>query len=406
MTKKVKLKTNFGKNSFDFLLCITVLLLLGTGLIMVLSASSPSALAETGNDSYLYFRKQGIFAGIGIIAMLFISKIDYRKYKNFYKIAYWGSVCLLLLVLVPGIGKSVNGAKRWVSLGIQFQPSELAKIGLIVYYAAYLSINKKNLKGIWNGFLKPLIPLAIPIGILFGVQDHLSASIVIIAVVSIMMLIIGCKLRYFLTAGVLGASAIGFGMLTLAKATGKGSFRIARLTSFLNPWQDAQGSGWQIIQSLYAIGSGGLFGVGLGESKQKYLYISEPHNDFIFAVIAEELGFIGCLLVITLFAIFIWRGIVIAMKAPDTFGSLLAVGITSLIGLQAIINIAVVTSSMPVTGMALPFFSYGGTSLLILLCGVRCIIKYIEVYKENLINFAKQCICRAGFFPNLIKNIY
>ena len=137
-------------------------------------------------------------------------------------------------------------------------------------------------------------------------------------------------------------------------------------------------AGWQIIQSLYAIGSGGLFGVGLGESKQKYLYISEPHNDFIFAVIAEELGFVGCAIVITLFSIFIWRGVVIAMKAPDTFGSLLAIGITSLIGLQAIINIAVVTSSMPVTGMALPFFSYGGTSLLILLCGVRCIVKHLK----------------------------
>jgi cell division protein FtsW len=163
-------------------------------------------------------------------------------------------------------------------------------------------------------------------------------------------------------------------MYAFAKYLGKGSFRLARVTSFLNPWADSQGSGWQIIQSLYAIGSGGLFGVGLGNSKQKYLYISEPHNDFIFAVLAEELGFIGCLAVITLFAIFIWRGILVAMKAPDMFGSLLAVGITSLIGLQAIINIAVVTSSMPVTGIALPFFSYGGTSLIILLCSVGVLL--------------------------------
>ncbi len=157
-----------------------------------------------------------------------------------------------------------------------------------------------------------------------------------------------------------------------------GKYRLARLTAFMDPWQDAQGTGWQIIQSLYAIGSGGLFGVGLGNSTQKYLYLPEPQNDFIFAVIAEELGFVGCIFVIVLFAIFIWRGVLIAMKAPDMFGSLLAVGITSIVGLQAMINIAVVTSSMPNTGMQLPFFSYGGTSLLILLCSVRHTAKYFE----------------------------
>lgn len=242
MTKKVKRKSNFANNSFDFILCITVLLLLGLGLIMVLSASSPSALAETGDDSYYYFRKQGIFAILGLIAMLFISKIDYRFYKKFYKIAYWGSVILLLLVLVPGIGKSVNGAKRWVSLGIQFQPSEIAKIGLIVFYSAYLADNKKNLKGIWDGFVKPLCMLIPPIAILLLVQDHLSASIVIIMVVAIMMLVIGCKLRYFLTAGTVAAGGGIAALVFLAKATGKGSFRLARITSFLNPWQDAQGS--------------------------------------------------------------------------------------------------------------------------------------------------------------------
>lgn len=150
-----------------------------------------------------------------------------------------------------------------------------------------------------------------------------------------------------------------------------GGFRLARITTFLNPWSDAKGDGWQIIQSLYAIGSGGLFGAGLGESKQKFLYIPEPHNDFIFSVLAEELGFIGCVIVILLFAIFIWRGLLIAVRSKDMFGSLLAVGITSLIGLQAIMNIAVVTSSMPNTGIPLPFFSYGGTALVILLCSVR-----------------------------------
>lgn len=171
-------------------------------------------------------------------------------------------------------------------------------------------------------------------------------------------------------------------MYTIAKVTGKGAFRLERITTFLNPWNDPTDSGWQIIQSLYAIGSGGLFGAGLGESKQKFLYIPEPHNDFIFSILAEELGFIGCAVVIILFAIFIWRGLLIAMKAPDMFGSLLAVGITSLIGIQAIMNIAVVTSSMPNTGIPLPFFSYGGTALVIILCAVGILLNISRSSKK------------------------
>ncbi len=189
-----------------------------------------------------------------------------------------------------------------------------------------------------------------------------------------MMVIAGTRIRDFLTIGV-GTAGAGIGALVLmAKLTGKGNFRFDRLTSFLDPWADASGDGWQVIQSLYAIGSGGVFGAGLGQSKQKYLYLPYPQNDFIFSVLAEELGFVGCTIVILLFAIFIWRGILIAMKAPDTFGSLLAVGITALIGIQVIINIAVVTNSMPVTGMPLPFFSYGGTALIILLCSVGVLL--------------------------------
>ena len=196
----------------------------------------------------------------------------------------------------------------------------------------------------------------------------MSASMVIIGIVCVMMVIAGCKMWQMIVPG------CAVGIPALIALIIFEPYRLKRVTTFLNPWSDAKGDGWQVIQSLYAIGSGGLFGVGLGNSKQKYLYISEPHNDFIFAVLAEELGFIGCVAVIVLFGIFIWRGILIAMKAPDMFGSLLATGITSLIGIQAIINIAVVTSSIPVTGMALPFFSYGGTSLIILLCAVGVLL--------------------------------
>ena len=375
MQKKTKAqKKTIQEKPFDFTLCIIIFILLTLGIVMVLSASAPSSLSTYGN-SYEYVIKQSIFAIIGVTLMFFISKIDYRIYKKFYKIAYIASIIALASVVIPGIGVNVKGATRWIDLGFgSFQPSELAKIGLIVFYAGYLTEHKNDLGFFWKGCIKSFCYLIPPIAILFFLQDHLSASVVIVAIVSIMMVMGGTKIKHFLSLGITGGSAALAGILLLATTTDKGSFRLARLTTFLDPWADPTGDGWQVIQGLYAIGSGGLFGVGLGESKQKYLYIPEPHNDFIFAIIAEELGFIGCLAVISLFALFIWRGILTAMKAQDSFGSLLAVGITSLVGIQAIINIAVVTSSMPATGMSLPFFSYGGTALVILLCSMGILL--------------------------------
>lgn len=367
MTKNKKTVPNFINNQFDFILFVIIIILLSLGIVMVLSASAPSAIAESGN-SYSYVIQQLKAAILGIILMLIISKIDYRLYKKFYKAIYWISVLILLLVLIPGLGLSSNGATRWIYLKfIQFQPSELTKIGLIVFYAGYLADHKSELKSFWKGFVKPLIYILPPIAILYFVQNHLSASVVIGAVTCVMMIMAGCRLLYFVIAGLIGALVMTVGIIAL-QATGKGGFRIKRIMSFMDPWADATEVGWQAVQGLYAIGSGGLFGVGLGESKQKYLYIPEPHNDFIFSILAEELGFVGCVIVILLFAIFIWRGILIAIKSPDMFGSLLATGITTLIGVQVIINIGVVTSSIPNTGMPLPFFSYGGTALLILLC--------------------------------------
>ena len=367
MTKNKKTVPNFINNQFDFILFVIIIILLSLGIVMVLSASAPSAIAESGN-SYSYVIQQLKAAILGIILMLIISKIDYRIYKKFYKAIYWISVLILLLVLIPGLGSSSNGATRWIDLKfIQFQPSELTKIGLIVFYAGYLADHKSELKSFWKGFVKPLIYILPPIAILYFVQNHLSASVVIGAVTCVMMIMAGCRLLYFVIAGLIGALVMTVGIIAL-QATGKGGFRIKRIMSFMDPWADATEVGWQAVQGLYAIGSGGLFGVGLGESKQKYLYIPEPHNDFIFSILAEELGFVGCVIVILLFAIFIWRGILIAIKSPDMFGSLLATGITTLIGVQVIINIGVVTSLIPNTGMPLPFFSYGGTALLILLC--------------------------------------
>ena len=352
MAKKKKERTfsSFVNNPIDFTLLITILLLLSIGLVMVLSASSPSALAEDGN-SYSYFSKQLIFAILGIIAMLFISKIDYRFYQKFYKHAWVIAFILLALVLVAG--REINGAKRWIYITdtLSFQPSEIVKLLMIIFYAGILVKNRDQLNLYGKCFINHMCFLA-PIILLILLQPHFSASIVIIGICSIMMIMAGCKFWHFLaTGGIVGIPAMIFLIV-------KEPYRLQRVITFLNPWQDATGDGWQVIQSLYAIGSGGLFGAGLGESKQKYLYIPEPHNDFIFSILGEELGFIGCAVVIILFAIFIWRGILIAMKAPDMFGSLVAIGITALVAIQVIINIAVVTSSMPATGMPLPFFSY------------------------------------------------
>ena len=342
---------------------------------MLLSASSPKSLAEYGT-SYQFFVKQLIFAILGLIAMAMISKIDYRFYKRFYKISWIVSIILLALVLV--IGKEVNHAKRWIEIttSLSFQPSELVKFLMIVFYAGMLTKNRDELGNFWTGLVKHICMLA-PIIVLLLLQPHFSASMVIIGICCIMMVMAGCKLWQFI------ASGLSIGIPVIIALVIKSPYRLQRVVTFMNPWQDPTDTGWQVIQSLYAIGSGGLFGTGLGEGKQKYLYLPEPHNDFIFSALAEELGFIGCAIVIILFIILIWRGILIAMKAPDMFGSLMAIGITALIGIQVIINIAVVTSSMPATGMPLPFFSYGGTALFILLCEMGVLLNISRASLKN-----------------------
>lgn len=381
-TNKTISKSNEKNKQVDFVLLITVLLLLSLGIIMVLSASSPSSLAESGS-SYTYVTKQLFSAAIGIGAMWFFSNVDYRIYQVLYKKIYLVSIFVLLLVLTP-LGISANGALRWINVGFStLQPSELTKLGLIIFFAALLTSRKDKLNKLSTGFFMPIVFLIPIILILVLIQDHLSATMVIVMITSILMLMAGTKLRYFLSFGVAGLGLGAAGLYYLAVVSEKGAFRLQRIISFLDPWADLQGNGWQVIQGLYAIGSGGLFGAGLGNSRQKYLYIPEPHNDFIFAVLAEELGFIGCFIVIALFAIFILRGAIIAMKSKDMFGSLLAIGITSLVGIQAIINIAVVTSSMPNTGMPLPFFSYGGTSLLILMASVGILLNISRASKSK-----------------------
>lgn len=271
------------------------------------------------------------------------------------------------------------GARRWILIGSHtFQPSELAKIGLIVFFAAFLSDRKEEgrIKKYVPGFGLPIVLLLPIIVAVFILQNHLSATLIILAVTFVQMFVAGTRIIHFLISGGIALLA---GLIGIFAKYGEISFDVlgfrgTRFKIWKDPFSDPTGDGWQIIQSWYAIGSGGLFGLGLGKSRQKYLYLPEAHNDFIFAILAEEFGFVGCVVIILLFVAFIWRGIVIAIKAKDVFGCLIAVGIVTMLGLQALINIAVVTGTIPVTGMPLPFFSYGGTALIANLAAVGILL--------------------------------
>lgn len=355
------------KRQLDIGLLVVTLILLALGVIMVLSASAPSAFTTEG-DSYYYFKRQAAFAVVGVVIMLIVSKVDYKIYSSKLVANVFMGIALALLVAVfiPGLGVTRNEATRWLKIGIQFQPSEIMKIALIIFMSSHISGDPSKLKKFWTG-LMPYLALVGVIAVLLLLEPHMSATVIMVVIAGAILLVGGVRMSHILPFVPLAAVA-GF---VLSKVS---EYRWKRMIIFIDPWQDPLGDGWQIIQSLYAIGSGGLFGVGLGQSTQKYMYIPEPHNDFIFAIWAEELGLVGVIFIIILFAIFVWRGIMISMKAPDLFGSLLAIGITVMIGIQAVFSIAVVSSSMPVTGIPLPFFSYGGTSLIILLTCVGILL--------------------------------
>lgn len=361
------------KGQIDFYFLITVLVLLAFGLIMVMSASSESArnASYTHGDAYYYIKRQAIWAILSVAAMFFLANFDYHKLVKMSGAIMAGTIILLILVLV--IGVEAKGGKRWLQLGpISLQPSEVAKIAMIIFLSSTISKNKKYIKTFSRGLLPNLIVLGILCGFII-LQPHFSA-VLLIAGVGIIMLFVGGvdwkQLAILGIAGIVGASLLVF----------TSEYRRARVFAYLDPFADPLGDGYQVIQSLYAIGSGGLFGLGLGQSRQKFLYIPEPHNDFIFAILCEETGFIGALLVILLFVFLIYRGINIAMNAKDKEGSLLAIGIVSLIALEVIMNIAVVTSAMPVTGISLPFFSYGGSALLIIMC---CMGVVLNISKQS-----------------------
>ena len=369
--KKAKKKINwFPKKGeaggIDPVFLILVFCLLGFGLIMVASASYVSALHKEG-DSYYYIKRQLIFAAIGVIAMLFITRFDYSVFRRYIPHFFIISVLLLVLVLIPGIGIKAGSARRWLGVGgFTFQPSELAKLAIIMLFSSYIAANYKRMKEFKVGMLYPVAALAV-VCLLVAVETHVSGAVLIFAVGAILIYVGGVNWKYFFGIGGAGAAALaGFAWLLPYART--------RIITMMNPEADPTGSGFQTMQSLYAIGSGGLLGLGLGQSRQKYLYIPEPQNDYIFSIVCEELGFIGALMVIVLFLLLIWRGFVIAYHARDKFGSLMVIGIVSRVAVQTILNIGVVTNSIPPTGISLPFFSYGGTALVVLLAEMGIVL--------------------------------
>ncbi|HBM74364.1 MAG TPA: stage V sporulation protein E [Clostridiaceae bacterium] len=362
------------RGSCDFILLLIVLMLLSIGLIMVFSASSVSDLAYQ-NDAYYTFKRQLSWSGIGLLAMVFMMNFDYHRLKKFSKPILVLSIILLVIVLFM---PAKHNANRWIGLGstsLGFQPSEIAKFSVILYMAASISDKKDKIRS----FVYGVLPYALIGGLIFVlilIEPNLSVAGTVLIVVFLLLITAGSKKSHLTLLALLGIAAAA--VFTLSE-----DYRYKRLTAFLDPWKDPLGDGYQAIQSLLALGSGGLMGAGLGKSRQKFFYIPEAQNDFIFSIIGEELGFFGTTGVIFLFILLTWRGVKTALNAPDMFGSLLAAGITSLIAVQTIINIAVATSSMPVTGIPLPFISYGGSSLTFTLAAVGVLLNISRYSKVD-----------------------
>ena len=354
---KIKQNPNPDRPPVDYAMVVIILMLLCFGLVMVFSASSANAHYMYGDATY-FFRRQVLYAVFGLLLMWLTSRFPLKAIKQYTNLLFVVSIALLLLV--PLIGVEVNGAKRWLGFGgFTFQPSEIAKLTLVMFLAKSLTIYRDRISKLGDGYIRYMIIILMVAGIVL-LQPHMSGAVVIAVGGVAVLFAAGFKVRYFVTTFLCAVPAL-WGLAVMSP------YRFKRITSFMDPFADKLGESWQIVQSLYAIGSGGLFGLGLGQSRQKFLYIPEPQNDFIFAIICEELGFIGAVFVMLLFGLLIWKGIMIAKKAPDEYTALVATGITSLLAVQVLMNIAVVTSMMPVTGVPLPFFSYGGTSLVILL---------------------------------------
>ena len=351
-----------ARGPIDLPFLVLVLLLTGIGLVMLLSASFPSAYYETdGKNPMSYFIRQGVFAIMGLAAMLLIGKINYQRFRGLAQPLLFLSIILLVLVLIPHnpIAITRNNATRWLGIpgtSLQFQPSEVAKVAVVLYFSDSISRKKDKMHTTRYGIAPYLLIMGV-IAVLMMLEPHLSGTVLILGTGAVLMLVGGINWAWVIAA-VGGAGGVLFLMMSGIIQYGQ-----SRIAMWQNPFIDPRGAGYQLSQSLIAIGSGGLLGVGLGKSRQKFLYLPEEHNDFIFAIICEELGLIGATIIMLRFAALILRGYWIALHARDRFGSLLVVGVTTLIAMQTFLNIGVVTGLLPTTGISLPFFSYGGTAL-------------------------------------------
>jgi cell division protein FtsW len=362
----------------DFILMMATLGIIVIGLVMVFSSSWPDAIANPAynGDGAHFFKRQLAFFGLGLVGMVAAMNIPYRKWQHWSFVIFLVALGLGLLVVTP-LGMELNGARRWIQLpgGTLFMPSDVMKIGSVIFLSSFLSKKSRKIKSFKEGFISSMLVIAVPCGIILAFQRDLGTSGTLGITLFSMLLIGGIKTRYAFITGAIGLVAGGI----FVKME---EYRWRRVTTFMDPFKDKFGNGWQVVQSLYAIGSGGLFGAGLGQSKQKYYYIPEPYSDFIFSIFAEEFGFLGVSIVLGIYAVIAWRGFKIALSAKDTFGSYLAFGITSLIIIQSFIHIAVVSSSMPATGITMPFVSYGGTSLLIYMFAIGILLN-ISRYAET-----------------------
>ncbi|WP_379131548.1 stage V sporulation protein E [Paenibacillus sp. sgz500958] len=350
----------------DIWLLIPILALLVIGMVMVYSAGSVLGFRNYG-DSFYFVKRQLLFAGFGLIAMYVTANTEYRVWKGFAKAGLIVCFILLVMVLIPGIGVVRGGARSWLGISsFGIQPSEFMKMGMILFLANWLGREDYDITSFTRGLLPPLGLIGSAFGLIM-LQPDLGTGTVMMGATLMMVYTAGARMKHLLSLGVAGLA--GFVALIAAAP-----YRLQRITAFLDPWSDPLGAGYQIIQSLYAIGPGGLGGLGLGMSRQKYSYVPEPQTDFIFSILAEELGFIGGLTVLLLFLILIWRGMRVAMSLPDRFGSYLAVGIVCMVAVQVVINIGVVIGLMPVTGITLPLISYGGSSLTLMLTALGILL--------------------------------
>ena len=354
------------RKSYDKVLLIAVSVLLIFGLIMIYSASSIWAEYKF-NDSFHYVKQQALFIGIGFFLIYLIMRVDYNKYYDKANIILGICLLLLILVLIPGIGKIRNGSRSWFGIGpFGIQPSEFAKLGLIVFTSKYLEKSNKFLKSYKKGVFPILGVMLLFFGLIM-LQPDLGTGLVLAVTIVSLLFIAGVNMKFFFGVGIIGV--IGVIILIIIAP-----YRMDRITAFVNPWKDPLGTGFQIIQSLYAIGPGGLLGRGYLKSIQKQFYLPEPQTDFIFSIIAEEFGIAGAFIVVGLFAIILVRGVKIAINARDPFSKYLSFGMVFQMIFQAIMNLMVVVGLIPVTGVTLPFLSYGGSSLLISMVSVGILL--------------------------------